>query len=489
MAKAFFNGWELWEKMCFVLACAIVLTILAGCVKLAYSRRRIRKYTALAEANKASLEEAREDDQTNQSREPDIPFGIRAIESGIEVDGVWISRSGTPANGSLFEVHAASGDISSPMDSSPAKSNNSTSASTSPFIPKPVRSHVTSSGSHPTQIPAVMIPMLGRRSPADDAAIQPVTPIPSLESPHKPRFSFHRRHIKKEAAFAQENLDSPGHQGNQLESSGSRTESSALLGQDLELDNIDLEQGQRNSYSTDHSPERADPRSSTFCDQGKKRFSEIAPKASDKVPTPLMEIRQSTDVESQGDLQSLHQHRLLHVAEAGRVHPRPPSKITSGGWYGLLPSRNGSSKVKPREDSALRPGSAVGESTLNSGAVTSPSIRVGSVAPKSEALPGTTKARQEDRGQEPPPPQQQQTLAALQSGKFPLHQNKTIRKINSAFEVLPAGTFSSISATGDLESSHGERPGVSKQKKSKKLQKKNTLSSKPKNSALSNPLN
>lgn len=28
---------------------------------------------------------------------PKIPFGIRAIESGIEVDGVWISRSNTPA--------------------------------------------------------------------------------------------------------------------------------------------------------------------------------------------------------------------------------------------------------------------------------------------------------------------------------------------------------------------------------------------------------
>ena len=29
-----------------------------------------------------------------------VPFGVRAIESGIEVDGVWISRSNTPA-GSL----------------------------------------------------------------------------------------------------------------------------------------------------------------------------------------------------------------------------------------------------------------------------------------------------------------------------------------------------------------------------------------------------
>lgn len=28
--------------------------------------------------------------------EDDIPFGIRALESGIEVEGVWISRSNTP---------------------------------------------------------------------------------------------------------------------------------------------------------------------------------------------------------------------------------------------------------------------------------------------------------------------------------------------------------------------------------------------------------
>ena len=31
-----------------------------------------------------------------QRKGREIPFGIRAIESGIEVDGVWISRSNTP---------------------------------------------------------------------------------------------------------------------------------------------------------------------------------------------------------------------------------------------------------------------------------------------------------------------------------------------------------------------------------------------------------
>ena len=29
---------------------------------------------------------------------PDIPFGVRAIENGIEVEGVWISRSNTPVS-------------------------------------------------------------------------------------------------------------------------------------------------------------------------------------------------------------------------------------------------------------------------------------------------------------------------------------------------------------------------------------------------------
>ena len=35
-----------------------------------------------------------------EERKNEIPFGIRAIESGIEIDGVWISRSNTPVGSS-----------------------------------------------------------------------------------------------------------------------------------------------------------------------------------------------------------------------------------------------------------------------------------------------------------------------------------------------------------------------------------------------------
>ena len=34
----------------------------------------------------------------------EIPFGIRAIQSGIEVDGVWISRTNTPVGSSRASI-------------------------------------------------------------------------------------------------------------------------------------------------------------------------------------------------------------------------------------------------------------------------------------------------------------------------------------------------------------------------------------------------
>lgn len=45
---------------------------------------------------------------TAASLEPkdEIPFGIRAIQSGIEVDGVWISRTNTPVGSSRNSIYS-----------------------------------------------------------------------------------------------------------------------------------------------------------------------------------------------------------------------------------------------------------------------------------------------------------------------------------------------------------------------------------------------
>lgn len=70
-------------------------------IKLAHTHWKLRKYTALAKTKAAQKEEDIQRQPSAVRRKKngnDIPFGIRAIESGIEVDGVWISRSNTPAN-------------------------------------------------------------------------------------------------------------------------------------------------------------------------------------------------------------------------------------------------------------------------------------------------------------------------------------------------------------------------------------------------------
>ncbi|KND95156.1 hypothetical protein TOPH_00173 [Tolypocladium ophioglossoides CBS 100239] len=91
----FFVGWELWQDMSFVLACAIVLVFAVGVAKLWWSNRKLRKYEIIEEERRARLAEMRhcgiDSLGTNE-----IPFGVRALESGVEVEGIWVSRANTP---------------------------------------------------------------------------------------------------------------------------------------------------------------------------------------------------------------------------------------------------------------------------------------------------------------------------------------------------------------------------------------------------------
>ncbi|KAF2686491.1 hypothetical protein K458DRAFT_198719 [Lentithecium fluviatile CBS 122367] len=102
MGKAFFTEWELWQQMTFVLACGIVATVFVGLCKLWYDQRKIRKYTKVEKGKQAQTPEMLE--AQREETKDDIPFGIRAIESGIEIDGVWISRSNTPVTSSRSSI-------------------------------------------------------------------------------------------------------------------------------------------------------------------------------------------------------------------------------------------------------------------------------------------------------------------------------------------------------------------------------------------------
>lgn len=93
--------------MTFVLAAGICVTILLGFLKVAYNRYRLRKYSKVDKGKQAQtpeMLEAQPVTQVSTETKDEVPFGIRAIQSGIEVEGVYISRSNTPVGSSRNSI-------------------------------------------------------------------------------------------------------------------------------------------------------------------------------------------------------------------------------------------------------------------------------------------------------------------------------------------------------------------------------------------------
>ena len=67
-----------------------------GSVKLWYNHWRVRKYTKLEAEKKAIRQEMRHSASVRRGRAKDIPFGVRALERGVVVEGVWHSKANTP---------------------------------------------------------------------------------------------------------------------------------------------------------------------------------------------------------------------------------------------------------------------------------------------------------------------------------------------------------------------------------------------------------
>ncbi|GKT40098.1 uncharacterized protein ColSpa_00279 [Colletotrichum spaethianum] len=93
-----FVDWELWQQMTFVLACAIGVVFIIGFAKLWWTNRYIAKLEIIDAEKRAHVAELESTGLPPPPRkQSEIPFGVRAIQSGIEVDGIWISRPNTPA--------------------------------------------------------------------------------------------------------------------------------------------------------------------------------------------------------------------------------------------------------------------------------------------------------------------------------------------------------------------------------------------------------
>ncbi|KAF4444352.1 hypothetical protein F53441_11164 [Fusarium austroafricanum] len=99
----FFVDWELWQEMTFVLGCCIVLVFVIGLVKLWWTNRTIRRLEIIDEEKRSRLSHISHCGIENM-RPPEIPFGIRALQSGVEVEGIWISRPNSPGPCQLTPV-------------------------------------------------------------------------------------------------------------------------------------------------------------------------------------------------------------------------------------------------------------------------------------------------------------------------------------------------------------------------------------------------
>ncbi|KAF3007212.1 hypothetical protein E8E14_007126 [Neopestalotiopsis sp. 37M] len=145
----FFTNWELWQEMTFVLACSIVLVFFAGLGKLWWINRSVRKHELLDEEKKSRMTEI-EKVGIPAKRRADIPFGVRAIQSGIEVDGIWISRPGTPNS----QLPPAASTVTLTSETDPKGKAKVITEDASPSLYQSSAASVIEGGSSPPRSPA-----------------------------------------------------------------------------------------------------------------------------------------------------------------------------------------------------------------------------------------------------------------------------------------------------------------------------------------------
>ena len=142
---------------------------LAGLVKLWWITRLLKKQEVLDEEKKARVEEMRRTGLPPK-RANDIPFGIRAIQSGVEVPGIWISRPESPQQATppkaapsvtIINLESEKGTESSDeLKTLPVTSTKTPPPTT---FPKPVDADSTDDGSQSTGPPVLpQIPSRGQ---------------------------------------------------------------------------------------------------------------------------------------------------------------------------------------------------------------------------------------------------------------------------------------------------------------------------------------
>ena len=207
-------------------------------LKVGHNHWKLRKYTRVAQRKAAQRENGLERAASVGRRKKgnDVPFGVRAIESGIEVDGVWISRSNTPANSSPGSpALSATKDIATPVHPVPASDRSSTVSTMSRLeIPQAAHGHprpspARSSNSSYTRVSGNPFDrsISSDRSPSRLSAYADYTANAAHRPTYQPRRASHLRYSNSNTADNAEALASL--EGRQLASkTGSKSSQGKL---------------------------------------------------------------------------------------------------------------------------------------------------------------------------------------------------------------------------------------------------------------------
>lgn len=288
-----------------------------GFAKNAYSRWKLRNYSSvearLLDPTPAMIE-------ARITNKLDSPFGIRALESGVEIEGVWISRS----------------NLNTPTTSRPHSPSGSTSSSfldepTTPSfaIRESARARILSSQS---SVPSWYAPSRRASSDAGSTAswtidtngfkhVDTYKPRPmSTPSAGKPHNS---------AGSAESAVSDASSMDYMLK----RSKSSVCSNEGAVLTTTAPTVSSDDNYKATSSSTMATSPSTSINGSELSKISHEEPQAASSSDDQEKDKKKA-------DLGLLHTHRLSHVAETGQLVPRSKrSPRTSGEWSRTAPTR------------------------------------------------------------------------------------------------------------------------------------------------------
>ncbi|TVY53654.1 hypothetical protein LCER1_G002496 [Lachnellula cervina] len=417
--SSFFVSWQLWEQMTFVLGVAILAVFCIGWGKVVWRNRLVQRQEIVDEEKRIRIQELRTSGQLIESQEGhDVPFGIKAIESGIEIEGIWIpSKKKTSPVRNVLRIGNIHGG-SDTLDASDLQTSGQAFAEGSPppTIPTPrgrPSLRTTSSARGPLE-----------RSPVSgDITASERSEFTRNKAPYKPRKSSHLRYGSYgETRFDEATLSQlEGHHSVENKPHSHRSRASRQLQPEADSSAADNEHSSGVSSDSD-----ATLSWELLLQEDRKRQSAPPHKSTQSIDTPAL-----SDVPSNKSTRS-----------------SIPVQSSKADYFSIL-------QVSPNYESMEPLATPQQVATERSPFLSS-------------TMPASSPSAQLEGDSQCIRQSQNRPLSPFVPGE--LHMNKTVRKVNSGFQVLPAGTFGSHDQYIDERSSLYDDGGD--KRRQAKLQKK-----------------